>query len=122
MRRVVAIVVLMALAAASTSAFVVIDHWFTPDRAFADGFVDTAVTLDIDDVPSNEDIKVVFLIPELGVRSSKGFFDPSGLRHSTVHRVFDIPEDAEPGEYVIRMTVVDKQGNKRVRHRFIEIE
>lgn len=114
--------ILFLLAATSASAFITIDSWWTPEEAFADSFVETAINLDIDDLGSDEDIKVTFSIPELGIRASRGPYDPASTRIANVHRTLWIPDDAESGEYVIRMVVSDKHGNKHVRHRFVEID
>ena len=103
-------------------AFVSVDSWYTPRDAFADSFVETDVNLDIEDLESDDERKVVFTIPELDVRASAGYFDPVSLRHASVRRTLWLPDDAEPGEYVIRMTVYDEDGRRHVRHRFVEIE
>jgi hypothetical protein len=121
MRGVVAIV-LFVLAIASASAFVTVDHWWLPDIAFANGFIDTAVDLDLEELPSNHDIKVVFSIPELNLRAGRGFYDPLTLRSENIQRTLLIPEDAEAGQYTIRMTVIDEDGNRHVRHRFVKVE
>jgi hypothetical protein len=114
--------ILFVLAATSASAFVTIESWWTPEETFADSFVETAISLDIDELGSDEDIKVTFSIPELGIRASRGPYDPVSTRTANVHRALWIPDDAEPGEYVIRMYASDKHGNKHVRHRFVEID
>lgn len=109
-----------ALVASGASAFVMIDNWFVSD--LSEGSVDTSLNLDIEDLPSDEDIKVIWTIPELDIRVSKGPYDPIDLRHARIARSFEIPWDAEPGEYVVRLTITDSEGNKRIRHRFVEVE
>jgi hypothetical protein len=121
MRGIVA-VLMFVLLAAGVSAFVTVDHWGVyEDEPFYE-FVENDVSLNVRDLPSNEDIKVVFTIPELDVRSSKGPYDPEELRHTSIRRSILLPWDADYGEYVIRMTVTDSEGNKHIRHRFIEID
>ena len=109
------------LAAASASAFVVVERWQPSEDALFSEFVDNTVTLDTDDLGPDDRLKVVFMIPELGVRASRGPYDPRGS-HDTVQRTLWLPDGTEPGEYVVRMTVTDNHGNKRIRHRFVEIE
>lgn len=120
MRGIVALIALL-LAAASASAFVVVEHWQPAEDDLYGEFVENTVTLDTDDLDPDTRIKTVFTIPELGVRASKGPYDAE-TRHSRVQRTLWLPEGTEPGEYVIRMTVTDNHGNKRIRHRFVEIE
>lgn len=122
MRGVVITAIALLLAVTSASAFVIVDHWYASPQAFSGGFVSNSVTLDIKDLDPDPNLKVSFVILELGVRSVKGPYNPSGLLHTTVHRSLEIPYDAEPGEYVVRMYITDKHGNKRIKHRFIEIE
>ena len=113
---------LMIILAGSASAFMLVENWQTPEIAFIDDSVETWVTFDLEDLDADDDIKVVFIIPELAVRASRGPYDPAEFSHTQVRRDLFIPDDAEPGEYVIRMTVTDEDGNKRIRHRFVEIE
>jgi hypothetical protein len=115
-------VFLFVLAATSAGAFVLVDSWYHPDIGLPGDFVQSDVTLDIGDVDPDADLKVVFTIPELGLRVSKGPYELPGSRYASVRRGFEIPYDAEPGEYVIRMYVTDDFGNKKIRHRFVEIE
>ena len=122
MRGIVVTAIALLLAVTSASAFVMIDHWYASPQAFTGGFVSNSVTLDIKEVDPNPNLKVAFTIPELGVRSVRGPYNPSGLLYTTVHRSLEIPYDAEPGEYVVRIYITDKHGNKRIKHRFIEIE
>lgn len=112
----------LLLTATAASAFVMIDHWFVPDNAFADSQMDTLAQFDLEELPDENDIKVTFVIPELDVRASKGPYRPEELRYHSVARSFWLPEDAEAGEYVVRMTIRDDDGNARVVHRFVEIE
>jgi len=121
MRGIVAVLMFFLLAA-SVSAFVVVDHWGVYDDEPFYEFVENDVSLNVRDLPSNEDIKVVFTIPELGIRESKGPYDPEELQYTTVHKMLELPWDADYGEYVIRMTVTDSEGNKHIKHRFIEID
>jgi hypothetical protein len=121
MRGIVAVLILVILSA-SASAFVAVDHWGVyEDEPFYE-FVENDVSLNVRDLQSNNDIKVVFTIPELGIRESKGPYDPEELQYTTVHKTLELPWDADYGEYVIRMTVTDSEGNKHIKHRFIEID
>ena len=114
-------VLLFVLMATSASAFVVLEGWHFDQVGFTDYPLENQVSLDIEDLGTDDDIKVVFTIPELDVRVSRGPFNPAG-RSARVVRELWIPEDAEAGEYVVRMTVTDDHGNRRVRHRFVQIE
>jgi hypothetical protein len=121
MRGVIAAILFLATLS-GVSAFVMIDGFYSSEYAFPDSFVEASASIDLEDHGIDDNLKVVFTIPELGVRASKGPFDPEDLRDVYVYRSLDIPWDAEPGEYVVRMTVTDDDGNKRIKHRFIEIE
>ncbi len=118
----IAAIVLFVLLAASASAFVRIDDWQLPDAAFADYSIDTSVWLDIDDLESGDELKATFIIPELGVYASKGYFDPDSLNDAHIQQELSIPWDAEPGEYALQFTVRDQDGNAHTRYRFIDIE
>lgn len=113
---------LFILAATSASAFVLVDNWWQTETALPGDFVESNVNLDIEDVDDEADLKVVFVIPELGLRASKGPYELPSSRYSRVMRGFEIPWDTETGDYVIRMTVTDDFGHKRIKHRFVEIE
>ncbi len=118
MRGIVVIAMLLVLAS-SVSAFVVIDHWGVyEDEQFYE-FVDNDVYLDVSGSEGN--IKAVFTIPELGVRAVKGPYDPE-MHNAKIHSTILLPYDADYGEYAIRMTITDDEGNKRIKHRIIEIE
>ena len=112
----------LLLAATAASASVLVNHWFVPNDAYADSAVDTLAQFDIKDLPDENDIKVVFTIPELDVRASRGPYRPEEQRNHAIDRQFWIPDDAESGEYVVRMTIRDDDGNTRIVHRFIDIE
>lgn len=114
-------VLLFVLMATSASAFVVLEGWSFDEVTFTDYPLENRVSLDTDDLGTDDDIRVVFTIPELDIRASRGPFNPRG-RSARVMRELWIPEDAEAGEYVVRMTVTDSSGNRRVRHRFVQIE
>ncbi len=69
-----------------------------------------------------EKLKQRIIIQELpGVRSSGPFDQNSGRSKVSQNTVLDIPEDVEPGEYLVRYSVHGKDG-KRVKHRFVWIE
>lgn len=121
MRGIVGIIVFL-LAVGSASAFVTVDHWWVPSQAFADGFVDTFVELDLEELPSDTEIKTTFVIPALGSYASKGFYDPVELRSTSIQRTLLVPGDADAGQYVIRMITIDEDGNRHVRHRFFDVE
>ena len=113
-------VLLMAvLLTASVSAFAIVNNW---NNHAENNFVSTHLSLDISDLQSDAGLKVAFTIPELGIRATKGPFTPSNSLHTNIYRSLVIPLDTEPGEYVIRMYITDKEGNKRIRHRFVVIE
>ncbi len=117
MRGIVAL--LMFILLASSVSAVVINHWGIYDDKPYYEYVDNVVYLDVSDAKDN--IKVVFTIPELGVRSVKGPYD-AGIHDADIYSTLLLPYDADYGEYVIRMTITDSEGNKRIKHRFIEIQ
>ncbi|MEM2916714.1 MAG: hypothetical protein QXT19_05165 [Candidatus Woesearchaeota archaeon] len=119
MRGVVLVIAAVVLAS-TASAFVSVEHWSVHDDAPFYEFVENNVDLDVLGMKADE-IKVVFAIPELAVRESKGPYAWT-QRNERISRSIILPDDAEPGEYVIRMTITDSKGNKRIRHRIIEIE
>ncbi|MEM4240279.1 MAG: hypothetical protein QXM31_03515 [Candidatus Woesearchaeota archaeon] len=114
------VLIVALLAVASAGAFVVVEHWGVYDDAPFYEIVENNVDLDVSELHGDE-IKVVFAIPELAVRESKGPY-AKAPRDERVSRAILLPWDAEAGEYAIRMTITDSEGNKRVRHRIIEIE
>ena len=97
-----------------------IDRWSTPDYGYTNDEIYTSADFDFNDFTSDSRLKVVFTIPELGIRTSRGPYAVSG-GGTRIHRSLEIPYYAEPGEYVIRMTVYEN-GKKRVKHRFITID
>ncbi len=115
-----AVLIIALLAVSCASAFVLVEHWGVYDDAPFYELVENNVDLDVSGAQGDE-IKVVFSIPELGVRESKGPYAQSP-RNEHVSRAILLPWDAEAGEYAIRMTITDSEGNKRIRHRIIEIE
>jgi hypothetical protein len=117
----IAIIVMFLVLASSVSAFVVVKHWDVAEDDLYYEFVDNTLYLDISEM-ENDDIKVVFTVPELGARASKGYYAPDSVREDKIQRAVLLPYDADYGEYVVRMTITDKEGNKRIRHRIIEIE
>lgn len=121
MRGIVAITIFL-LMAVSVSANIAIEHWTIEEDSLYDEFASNNVGLEITDVPSDYDIKVVFTIPELGVRESRGPYYPDELRHTSLQNTLWLPLDADYGEYVVRMTITDSEGNKRIKHRFLDID
>jgi len=68
-----------------------------------------------------KDVKVTVIVPELGIISRLGPFDikKGDSLHETVN--LDIPEDAEPGEYYVKMVI--SSGNQNiVKYRPIYVE
>lgn len=120
MRGIVAILMLLVFTT-SVSAFVQIDRWHTPDVVDAD-YLDTALTLDRENLPQDARLKVAFTIPELDIRTTYGPSSRKLSRYSTIQRTLDVPWQVQPGEYALRMTITDNKGNKRIKHRIIEIE
>ncbi len=115
-------IIAMFLVLASSASAVLIDHWGIYDDDLYSEFVTNDVYLNVRDLPSKDEIKVVFTIPELGIRESRGPYDPEELQHTYLTRTLWLPLDADYGEYVLRMTVTDSEGNKHIKHRFIDIE
>ena len=67
-----------------------------------------------------EDVKITVFIPELPLYFRSGTFDVES-RESYGKLVFeDIPEDAEPGDYLVRVTVSNDDFKKSV-YRYITI-
>jgi hypothetical protein len=112
----------LLLSASAASAFVMVNHFWVPEHTYVESQTDALAQFDFEDNAKDSDVKVVFTIPELGVRASQGPYSPAARRFDTVFRTLDIPADAEPGQYVVRMTVRDDEGNTRVIHRFIDVE
>ncbi len=114
------VLVVALLSVSCASAFVLVKHWNVYyDEPFYE-LVENKVDLDVSEAQADE-IKAVFTIPELAVRESKGPYQKA-LRKEHIDRTLILPWNAEPGEYTIRMTITDSEGNKRIRHRIIEIE
>jgi hypothetical protein len=116
------VVALMFLVMVSSVSAILVEHWGIYEDDLYSEFVTNDVNLDIRDLPSRDKIKVVFTIPELDVRESKGPYDPEDLQHTQFTRTLWLPSDADYGEYVLRMTITDSEGNKHIKHRFIEID
>jgi len=71
---------------------------------------------------SAKNLKQRIIIQELpGVRTSGPFDHNKGRSKVSQNTILDIPEDIEPGEYLVRYSVHGKDG-KRVKHRFVTIE
>ncbi|MEM4247404.1 MAG: hypothetical protein QXR48_03720 [Candidatus Woesearchaeota archaeon] len=116
------VVILLMLSALATGvSAVLLKHWSVYDDAPFYELVENNVDLDVSKMRADE-IKVVFAIPELGVRESRGPYDPHEFRHASIHKTLLLPWNADYGEYAIRMTISDSKGNKKVRHRIIEIK
>ncbi len=115
-----AVLIIALLAVSCASAFVIVEHWNVYDDEPFYELVENNVDLDVSEVQSGE-IKVVFTIPELAVRESKGPYSQA-LRNEHIDRAILLPWNTEAGEYAIRMTITDSEGNKRIRHRIIQIE
>jgi len=112
----------LLLSASAASAFVMVNHFWVPEQTALESQTDALAQFDFEDNAKDQDVKVVFTIPELGVRASQGPYSPESRRFDTVFRTLDIPADAPSGQYVVRMTVRDDEGNTRVVHRFIDVE
>ncbi|MFC1732671.1 hypothetical protein ACFL6I_20400 [candidate division KSB1 bacterium] len=67
-----------------------------------------------------EELKLRIFIDELGVWRSIGPFDLDEGDHTTKHVYVDIPEDAQNGEYDVRI-VVENQELKRVKYRLVKV-
>lgn len=65
-----------------------------------------------------DNVKIKGYIFELGAYASDGPFDLGNSHRSSL--LFDIPEDAQPGEYVVRFSINDGS-TKRIKHRFISV-
>ena len=115
-------IIAMFLVLASSASAILIEHWGIYEDELYSEFITNDIDLDIRGLEHDSNIKVVFTIPELGVRESKGPYDPDELSRTNVHKTIWLPLDADYGEYVLRMTVTDEEGNKHVKHRFIDIE
>ncbi len=68
----------------------------------------------------NDELEIFAVIPELGIRTTAGPFNPSG-RIAKPSLFLEIPEDAEPGVYWVRFTIRDDEGRRRVKYRPVEI-
>jgi len=61
-------------------------------------------------------------VPELGISYKAGPFDgPEAREFMRQYVLLDIPEDAEPGVYIVRMSLTDDKGFRRTRHREIRV-
>lgn len=121
MRGIVAVLMFFLLAG-SVSAYITIEHWGVAEDDLYDEFVSTDLGIDVKGMSHDNEVKVVFTVPELGVRESSGFYSTDELRHAYIQDTVWLPLDAEYGEYVVRMTITDSDGNKRIKHRFLEID
>jgi hypothetical protein len=114
-------VIAMFLVLASSASAILIEHWGVYEDELYNEFVSNSVNIDTEEMQNDDNIKVVFSVPELGIRESGGYYSGE-IRHASIQNTIWLPYDAESGEYVLRMTVTDSEGNKHVKHRFIEIE
>jgi len=67
---------------------------------------------------TEKDAMLTFTIPELGVKRQVAIREGQDV---TKYIVADIPSDAEPGEYLVRITV-SGDDFREVKHRFLIIE
>ncbi|MBU0979461.1 MAG: hypothetical protein KJ709_01525 [Nanoarchaeota archaeon] len=67
------------------------------------------------------DYKVTVTMPELDIRRSFGPDRIGKGKTLSKNLRLDIPKHVEPGEYVMRIVLSDGSGNRRVKHRYVEI-
>ena len=83
---------------------------YAPDILFARTILDPHVS---------ERVKVQMSIPELAILNRRGPFEVTN-REMLKTIFLDIPYDAQPGEYLVRITVSNDKF-RRVKHRYITI-
>lgn len=67
---------------------------------------------------ANDDVRLTFMIPELGVKRQIAIREGEDV---TKYIVAEIPSDAERGEYLVRV-VLSSDDFKEVKHRFVIVE
>ena len=82
------------------------------------GTVELRISLENEERDLDE-VKVVAVIPELGVRYATTNFELDSTGTKSKPLFLDIPEDAKPGVYTVRITVSSGEGRHRVIHRDI---
>lgn len=125
MKKIMIFSMVLLLLVSSAAAYVSIDS-FKADQ-FSTYGIRISSTLDISDVDDgHERFKVIAMIPEFGIRTSAGPFDP--ISHHTVNKalILNLPDSFEllqPGdEVVVRYHVKTSSGKKRTKHRILIIE
>jgi hypothetical protein len=78
------------------------------------------ITFENDGNKRLENAKVLVNIPDLAVRAAFGPFDLSVGKHVTKVLVLELPEDAQPGVYPVRLQIYSV-GAQRIVHRELEI-
>jgi hypothetical protein len=108
----VTLLVMFALAAVPAAAFADIERANVYD---IDGMLTASVDVHRN---SEQDLTVSVFVPELGVFVRRGPFEDADSRFTTTLHA-ELP-DAEPGDYLVRISVRNENGKKNVyRHVFI---
>ena len=67
-----------------------------------------------------DDLRVTILIPELGIKQKTSSFDMSYNKRESADMLINLPENAFPGEYVVKI-VLSGEGERSVLYRWITI-
>ncbi|MEM3154009.1 MAG: NEW3 domain-containing protein [Candidatus Woesearchaeota archaeon] len=68
-----------------------------------------------------ENLEAAVAIPDLGVRASVGPIEDVSVGKRISKTIYvDLPEDTQPGEYPVRITI-DSGSLHRVKHRYVEV-
>lgn len=89
--------------------------------AYAGDFVHARVGVEAQEGPDAEDVRVRAVVFDWGSYDSGAYVQSLTQQPSTSSLILDVPEDAYPGYYLVRFVITDSDGDRRVKHRWVEV-
>lgn len=126
MKKIFAWIFILTLAISSVSALKSKDIYVgsintVDDQSYTGDYLPVSTAFKIKTKEKVNNMRVTVMIPELDARRSLGPFDVKKTGTQTKSLALMVPDDAPKGEYLARITITDKNGHKRVKHRWIEL-
>lgn len=126
MKKIFAWILLFTLAVSSVSALTSKDIYvgninIQDDESYLGDYLPFSTSFKIKTKEDMDNTRVTVIIPELDIRRSLGPFDIDKAGIQTKSLGVFIDEETPMGEYLARITISDKNGNRRVKHRWISL-